>query len=160
MMIKRQTWNNIPIPTREMFELITDALIGQDIHTWERKSLINERFFKMQHLACRLNTRIKEVKSEMTRWIEDVMKRTFETCRKTDLDVQKKTSDLDRRLDKEHDQTHAHLDRLNTNLIKHKKEMMEQRDTLQSYIQELRNEMRSSLKRQQEEFEDRILMMR
>ena len=45
-----------------MFELLTDALIGQDIHTWERKSLINERFFKMQHLASRLNDKIKENK--------------------------------------------------------------------------------------------------
>ena len=42
-----QSWNNIPLPTREMFNLIADALIGQDIHIWERKSLINERFFKM-----------------------------------------------------------------------------------------------------------------
>jgi len=47
MVIKDQRWNNIPLPVREMIELIIDALIGQDIHTWERKSLINERFFKM-----------------------------------------------------------------------------------------------------------------
>lgn len=60
--MEKQSWNNIPIPTREMFELLTDALIGQDIHTWERKSLINERFFKMQHLASRLNDKIKENK--------------------------------------------------------------------------------------------------
>ena len=75
-LLKRQSWNNIPLPTREMFELISDALIGQDIHTWERKSLINERFFKMQHLASRLNDRIKELKDQMTRWISDQLKKS------------------------------------------------------------------------------------
>ena len=38
--LKTSSWNNIPLPTKEMFELLVDALIGQDIHTWERKSLI------------------------------------------------------------------------------------------------------------------------
>ena len=91
-----QSWNNIPLPTREMFNLIADALIGQDIHIWERKSLINERFFKMQHLASKLHERIKEVKSEMTRWIEDCMKRTFEQCRKTELDLHDKSAYLEK----------------------------------------------------------------
>ena len=49
-----------------MFELICDALIGQDIHTWERKSLINERFFKMQHLASRLHDRLVKLRADMT----------------------------------------------------------------------------------------------
>ena len=84
---KEQSWNNIAIPVREMFELICDALIGQDIHTWERKSLINERFFKMQHLASRLNERIANLKCEMTRWIEDVMKRTFEQSQRLKTDA-------------------------------------------------------------------------
>ena len=73
--LEHQSWNNIPIPTREMFELLADALIGQDIHTWERKSLINERFFKMQHLASRLNERIKKVHEELTKWIDSIRKK-------------------------------------------------------------------------------------
>ena len=62
-----------------MFELIIDALIGQDIHTWERKALINERFFKLQHLASRLNERAKETKIEMTKFLDEVAKRSSES---------------------------------------------------------------------------------
>ena len=104
-----------------MFELICDALIGQDIHTWERKSLINERFFKMQHLASRLNTRIKEVKVELTRWIEDVMKRTYEHSRRVELDLQEKWNDINRRMEKDKDHYQSSIDRLNTNIIKNKR---------------------------------------
>ena len=62
-MLKEQSWNNIPLPIRHMFELFCDVMIGQDINTWERKSLINERFFKMQHLAAKLNERILDIKA-------------------------------------------------------------------------------------------------
>ena len=82
-----------------MFELLTDALIGQDIHTWERKSLINERFFKMQHLASRLNDKIKENKSEVTRWVEDIVKKTQETHRRLDIDLQDKYAELSKRIE-------------------------------------------------------------
>ena len=82
-----------------MFELLTDALIGQDIHTWERKSLINERFFKMQHLASRLNDKIKENKSELTRWVEDIVKKTQETHRRLDIDLQDKYAELSKRIE-------------------------------------------------------------
>ena len=46
-MLNEKSWNNIAVPIREMFYKIVDFMIGQDIHTWERKALINERFFKM-----------------------------------------------------------------------------------------------------------------
>ena len=82
-----------------MFELLTDALIGQDIHTWERKSLINERFFKMQHLASRLNDKIKENKSEVTRWVEDIVKKTQESHRRLDIDLQDKYAELSKRIE-------------------------------------------------------------
>ena len=104
--LSRQSWNNIPLPVRELFDLISDALIGQDIHAWERKSLINERFFKMQHLASKLNDRIKQTRAEMTRWIEDLMKRTYETQRRTDLKVDENFNELNKRQDKEVDFSH------------------------------------------------------
>ena len=97
--LEKQSWNNIPIPTREMFELLTDALIGQDIHTWERKSLINERFFKMQHLASRLNDKIKENKQQQTRWVEDIVKKTQEMHRRLDIDLQDKYAELSKRIE-------------------------------------------------------------
>ena len=59
----------------------------------------------MQHLASRLNDRIKKVKSEMTRWIEDLMKRSYESQRRTDVDLAEKYNELNKRGDKEHDLT-------------------------------------------------------
>ena len=42
-----------------------DYMIGQDIHIWERKALINERFFKMQHLCRNVYMKIKKNRAEM-----------------------------------------------------------------------------------------------
>ena len=48
-----------------MFYQMVDFMIGADIHSWERKSLINERFFKMQHLCRNLYVKIKKSRDEM-----------------------------------------------------------------------------------------------
>ena len=45
-LLESRKWNNIPLPLKEMFYMMSDAMVGQDIHTWERKSLVNERFTK------------------------------------------------------------------------------------------------------------------
>ena len=45
-LLSSRKWNNIPLPLKEMFYMLSDAMVGQDIHTWERKSLVNERFIK------------------------------------------------------------------------------------------------------------------
>ena len=38
--VMRETkWHNVPMPVREVFLQICQACIGQDIHTWERKSV-------------------------------------------------------------------------------------------------------------------------
>ena len=58
-----------------MFELICDALIGQDINTWERKSINNDRFFKLQNLASRQHENIQNIRKESLRQIEEVLKR-------------------------------------------------------------------------------------
>lgn len=44
-----QKWNNIPIPVRELAEMLCQAMIGQDLHTWERKCLNNKRFSRIQN---------------------------------------------------------------------------------------------------------------
>ena len=46
-MIGTQSWNNIPLLLRELLEMLSDAMVAQDIHTWERKCLNNERFIRM-----------------------------------------------------------------------------------------------------------------
>ena len=56
-LLESRKWNNIPLPLKEMFYMLSDAMVGQDIHTWERKSLINERFIKQQSKSLKLHKR-------------------------------------------------------------------------------------------------------
>ena len=64
-MLKKQSWNNIPLPVRGMLTQIVDAIITQDLTMWERKSVNNERLWKLQHVASKLNKKIKLVKSDL-----------------------------------------------------------------------------------------------
>ena len=48
-----------------MFAKVVDFVISQDINAWERKALINERFFKTQHLCTNLYSKIKKSRAEM-----------------------------------------------------------------------------------------------
>ncbi len=150
-LIRKQTWNNIPLPIRELFELITDALIGQDIHTWERKSLINERFFKMQHLASRLNERIKEVQGKMSRWIEDTMKRTYEHSRRIELEGINKHTELSSRVDSNHETLLTVIDRMKTDLNRNKKQAHEDNKMMASRMKQMRQEFKSMMTRQRQE---------
>ena len=135
---KEQSWNNIAIPVREMFELICDALIGQDIHTWERKSLINERFFKMQHLASRLNDRILNLKEEMTRWTEDVTKRTFEQSQRVKQDTSNHLEEVVERSKKENERFTNQLRAIENNIKKTKLDVKDISQTLRTDMNKLK----------------------
>ena len=37
--LHRQSWNNIPLPLKELIECLGNAIRGQDMHMWERKYL-------------------------------------------------------------------------------------------------------------------------
>ena len=65
-MYKRQSWNNIPIPLKELFGMLCDAFIGQDIHSWERKCLMNERFKRLQNMIILVQSHIKKTKTEVS----------------------------------------------------------------------------------------------
>ena len=43
-MLSKQSWNNIPLPLKDLSQMLCDAIRAQDLHQWERKSVINERF--------------------------------------------------------------------------------------------------------------------
>ena len=86
-----------------MFELICDALIGQDIHTWERKSLINERFFKIQHLASRLNDKIQKLRHDSMLGMQDLLKRTQEANKRLEGKMKDKMFLMGQNFEKDHD---------------------------------------------------------
>ena len=75
--------------------------------------MINERFFKMQHLAARLNDRIMVIKQEMTRWIEDVMKRTYEHSRKVDVAANERMEEIEMKIKKNEDNIQKKVSALN-----------------------------------------------
>lgn len=125
--------------------MITDALIGQDIHTWERKSLINERFFKMQHLASRLNDRIKDVQGKMTRWIEDIMKRTYEHSRRIELDSNDKIELLTKKVNNNQELLTGMIDRMNLNVTKNKKEAQENHAKVLKNMQTMKKDFKQAM---------------
>ena len=125
--------------------MITDALIGQDIHTWERKSLINERFFKMQHLASRLNDRIKDVQGKMTRWIEDIMKRTYEHSRRIELDSNDKIELLTKNVNNNQELLTGMIDRMNLNVTKNKKEAQENHAKVLKNMQTMKKDFKQAM---------------
>ena len=47
-------WNNVPICVKQLFELVSQAIIAQDIHMWERKNLQNQRVLRLQKLCHKL----------------------------------------------------------------------------------------------------------
>ena len=47
-MFEAQKWNNIPIVVKEVFKMMCEAFMGQDIHSWERKHVVNKRFDRLQ----------------------------------------------------------------------------------------------------------------
>ena len=46
-MLAISRWNNVPIPVKDLFKMVCDSLIGQDVHMWERKSLTNQRLSRV-----------------------------------------------------------------------------------------------------------------
>lgn len=64
-MLKDVGWNNIPICVREVIKMLCHANIGQDLHAWERKNLINNRFKRSQNLAIKMQNRLRKTKQEV-----------------------------------------------------------------------------------------------
>ena len=57
----------------------------------------------MQHFAARLNERIIVMRQEMTRWIEDVMKRTYEHSRKVAVEANDRMEEAEMKIKKNED---------------------------------------------------------
>ena len=100
----------------------------------------------MQHLASRLNERINGNKEDMTRWIEDLMKRTYETNQRTNNDLKEKCAELNRRVDKEHDLTQTMNDRVVATQTRMKKDHQDLKDRQAQDNCDIRKEIRLRLR--------------
>ena len=72
VLMSEQKWNNIPITVKEVFDMVCHAMIGQDIHTWERKNIANDRFIRLEKLVHKLADRQDTMKSSiMTKFAKE-----------------------------------------------------------------------------------------
>lgn len=93
-LLKRQSWNNIPICLKELTQLLVDALIGVEIHQWERKSLSNERLTRLQDLFFKSQVRMRNTQSNVSAKFKDMEKKIEEANQKISHDINKRISDV------------------------------------------------------------------
>jgi hypothetical protein len=54
--MKNTSWNNIPLPLKEMIQALMNAHIKQEAKMKDRKSINNKRFIKLQSKVKQLQT--------------------------------------------------------------------------------------------------------
>ena len=64
-LLSEQRWNNVPLCIYEMIDLSLQTIIAQDIHTWERKYITNQRFQRLQTLIHKLSSRHRTFKASI-----------------------------------------------------------------------------------------------
>ena len=64
-MMRQQSWNNIPLPVKEVIEMMCDAMVAQDVHSWERKALQNGRFAHLQKNVKKTLNALTSTKQEV-----------------------------------------------------------------------------------------------
>jgi len=82
----------------------------------------------MQHLASRLNEKIISSKGDMTRWIEDLMKRTYDVAKKTDTDTDIKLIEMKHKMECNSKEVAEMVERIAINQTKLKKDGLEQKE--------------------------------
>ena len=64
-MFEAQKWNNIPIVVKEVLKMMCDAFMGQDIHHWERKHVVNKRLDRLQKMSHRIQKHVNKTRNEV-----------------------------------------------------------------------------------------------
>ena len=82
----------------------------------------------MQHLASRLNEKIDSIKKSMNRNMEDLMHRTKELSRKTEVEIKEKIIELKKAVENSNKQALEMDQRMKTNVGSFKKEFAEYKD--------------------------------
>ena len=82
-----------------MLETICEAIITQDLTAWERKSVNNERLWKLQHVASKLNKKIKIVKSDLQSVQVSLIKKLGDDFDKSDKMMGMKLEALRKKID-------------------------------------------------------------
>jgi len=79
------SWNNIPLPVKELFEVVTFHVILNEKDSASRKAIWNERMFKLQHMISLLHARVKEYEDKTLSKQSDVIKQIRDSANAVDL---------------------------------------------------------------------------
>ena len=74
-MFEAQKWNNIPLVVKEVLKIMCDAFMGQDIHNWERKYVVNHRLDRLQKMSHRIQKHINKTRGEVQNQLGQLKKR-------------------------------------------------------------------------------------
>jgi hypothetical protein len=61
---EKTSWNNIPLPLKDMLQAVINAVAVHEVRDWKRKKLINERFMNVYMNYDKLKERLKLVLAE------------------------------------------------------------------------------------------------
>ena len=100
-----------------MFSQMVDFMMSQDINSWERKALINERFFKTQHLCRSLYGKIRKNRDEMREIHTRVQTKAEYNARLHSSEVRTTKDEILKTINKSLDDYHEML-QINQKLIK------------------------------------------
>ena len=103
-MFEAQKWNNIPIVVKEVLKMMCDAFMGQDIHHWERKHVVNKRLDRLQKMSHRIQKHVNKTRNEVQNQLGQLKKRgdyykktlTHEFDAKLDDNFQKHKLEIDK----------------------------------------------------------------
>ena len=90
---------------------------------WERKSLNNERLWKLQHVASKLNKKIKIMKADLQSVQVNLVKKLGDDFEKSDRIIAKKMEELRKSIAKNDENFSNEKERVNRNINVMKKEI-------------------------------------
>ena len=128
-------WNNIPLPLKEMFHLLCDAMVGQDVHTWERKCTANERFNRLQDGTIKLQSRIRKTKTEIAHKLKTIEEEAKTEKIKNTHEMNKRLNEGFKQIQKEGEEMKLQVSKLSGVIKNRKKEDEAMKKLLMGHIE-------------------------
>jgi len=93
-------------------------------------------------LASRLNERIHDLKTETTRWVDDLVRRTFERFNTFENKTKDTFAEIERKQNEESELFKSSLERIKVNLQKDRRELIERTDALSKDVFKAKKDMK------------------
>ena len=103
--LQEASWNNIPIPVRDLIEMLTNYVVYNEKDFWERKALINERMFKLQHMCAKIHSRVKMFSDDQRDMKNLYDKREKKAKELADQEGAEKYAEFEKKIEKDKEST-------------------------------------------------------